>query len=151
MKLQKLIKLVVHTDQEAFDRAVNYFATAPKRAVAPDTSFCVYETKDRKQHCVVGALLKLDTPEKHRWAQTAQGGISDLVVTPGEDLSFLEEPGVFAIDINGIDPDLLLALQETHDNRYNWEQDVGFVGWSELADVAATFGFDTKELDAKRR
>lgn len=150
MKLQKLIKLVVHTDQEAFDKAVNYFASAPRRAVAPDASFCVYETEDRKQHCVVGALLKLDTPEKHRWAQNASGGVSDLAYCEGEDLGHLE-PGQFVIDTNGVDEELLVALQEAHDNRFNWELDVGFVGWSELAEVAEAFGLDTKELDAKRR
>lgn len=150
MKLQKLIKLVVHNDQEAFDKAVNYFATAPKRAVAPDASFCVYETEDKKQHCVVGALLKLDTPEKHKWAQEARGGVSDLAYCEGEDLGDLE-PGQFVIDTNGVGEELLVSLQEAHDNRYNWEQGVGFVGWSDLAEVAVTFGLNTKELDAKRR
>lgn len=148
MKLQRLIKLVVHTDQEAFDKAVNYFATAPKRAVSPDTSSCVYETEDKKQHCVVGALLKLDTPEKHRWAQTAQGGVDDLIYDGNEDLGILE-PGSYLIDVNGINPDLLGALQNAHDDRYNWED--GFVGWGQMTIIAADFGLDTKALDAKRR
>lgn len=148
MATQKLIKLVVHTDQEAFDRAVRFFASAPRRAVNPTSNFCVYETPDGKNHCVVGSMLKLDTPEKHQWARTAQGAFSDLAYD--EEWDDPAESREYLIDPNGINWELMAALQNAHDYADEWGPD-GYRGWASLATIAIDFGLDTEVLHAVRR
>lgn len=146
MKLQKLIKLVVRDDQQAFDRVARQLATMPRRAVRPTNGIdqCVYETEDRKLHCAVGVLLDLDTPAKHKWAQTRMAGVDDITYFDDEDLSDLLD-GEFLVDFNGVSPEMLSELQNVHDDSGHWN-DTGFTGWWAMEQVAHSWGLNTKAL-----
>lgn len=150
MKLQRLIKLSVQTDQEAFDAACRHFARMTKRAV--NGSSCVYETPDGKNHCIVGALLKLDTPDKHQWAKHVGGGWDDVAWQEDYGVECLEDlpAGGYLVDVNGLTYELPADLQNIHDEAANWDED-GFIGWWMLEDLAINYNLNTKVLDAVRR
>lgn len=135
-----IIKLNVHNDQEAFDKAVRHLKGMRQRAVLGNQ--CIYETEDGKNNCVVGAMLVLDTPAKHRWARKIVAGIKNLVREP-----HTADDRAYRIDQNGVSPELLAELQFIHDDYAAWDAD-GFKNWPRLRSAAENWGLNTKALDA---
>lgn len=148
-----IIKLKVHNNQEAFDAAVRHLNGMRRRAATADARTCVYETEDGKANCVVGALLVLDTPDKHKWAKKVRASVENVLrgtlhrsIGRGDG----DRPGEYLVDENGVDPGLLARLQSIHDDKFSWSPE-GFVGWGRLRAGAAAFDLNTKALDALRR
>lgn len=141
-----IIKLNVHSNQECFDKAVRYLKGMPRQATTVPGGSCVYETEDGKLNCIVGAMLVLDTPDKHSWARSIRSGVKDILRGGRK----VEGGGSrYAIDQNGVASDLLSALQGVHDSGNHWDVR-GFVGWWRLEQVAHSWGLKTDVLDAER-
>lgn len=149
MQVMDLITLSVTTEQEAFDAVARHLATMPERAVIPNPKpeyvgtnpvVCVYETDDGKRRCALGALMVLDTPEKHQWARTTMGGVDDVGWTE-------EWPEQGRVDYGDISWELLAELQNAHDTEEHWgPQGFDLNGWAFLADVAVNYGLNTDAL-----
>lgn len=140
-----IITLKAHNNQEAFDMAARHLATMNGRAM--DGSACVYESESGKAHCVVGALLDLDTPAKKNWARKVRAGIKNLL--SGEDWRTPSDGSpAFSVYNNGVDPNLLHELQISHDESTYWSATGEFNGWGSLRFIATTFELNTKALDA---
>jgi hypothetical protein len=146
-----LIDLTVHSNQQAFDAVARHLSKMTARAVIPNPReeyrltnpwVCVYETPDGKEHCAIGGLLVLDTPEKHEWARATMGGTDDVAWYEGEGVGV----GTY-VDFGGIDSDLLAALQSVHDEQYNWNES-GFFAWEKMDEIADRYGLSREALDA---
>lgn len=146
----QLIKINARSNQDAFDKVVRHLASMRQRAMILDENtgtICMYETPE-KEHCAIGALLVLDTPEKHAWAQEAKGDVESVLYDP-EYPEYMPQDG-FSIDPGDFDPCFLAGLQGLHDAPANWGDD-GFEGWDDLLDFAVDYGLETEVVNAARR
>lgn len=120
------------TAQELYDHVVNHLRTMKSQSIGPDGD-CLYHQYDLAgkiiNACAVGCLI----PEKEYDLGNYLGGVTYL-------FSEYEDIIPRYLDTN---IDVLVALQEVHDNPENWyEHDRGFNKYGEymLEEIAQKFG-----------
>lgn len=119
------IKLLVNTNQEAFDTAARHLLSLRGRSATPEGT-CVY----RGKACAVGCLIPAESRESldDRPYSGIRNLVRDGLVHPGD-----------------VDVSLLAVLQSAHDGEDRWE-DTKFIGLPELERIAKYFSLSTDGL-----
>jgi hypothetical protein len=118
------------TSQEAFDTALAHLRE--QGAICRGDDGCLYRGPDGRK-CAIGALIPDDMVEFDR--DTRHGKANGL---PVRDLMAVF-PAVYRL-FEAVRPSILEALQTLHDSESNWDDAVGFIGESEAAGIAESWG-----------